>query len=164
MNDEERRKITERARAYANSEREFIPDGMRAREQIDPEDAEHEHEIAAECRRAYDAWSANAAADPGEPAAPEPPAAPPPADEGREFNMELVGDLIAEVMGQFVAEQVRAAKVEMLTEINSLRLEFIKEQSEFVRQQKIMLNNVRELLSKIQRREFGGEEAATSLN
>jgi hypothetical protein len=78
--------------------------------------------------------------------------------------MELVGDLIAEVMGQFVGEQIRLAKTEMLAEINSLRLETIREQAEFVRQQKIMLTNVRELLGKIQSRELGGAEAPASLN
>jgi hypothetical protein len=95
---------------------------------------------------------------------PQPEIADPPQDDGRELSLEMIGDLIAEVMAKFVTEQIRAAKVELLSEINAARLENIKEQSESVRQQKVLLGEVQELLAKLRQREFGGAELPASLN
>jgi hypothetical protein len=164
MTDEEERRqeIIRTARANAESPRyEFAATTFaqacdRGQNQIE-EDAQHEREIeeervAQECKRVFDAWNASAAAAPVE--LPEAP----PADEGRELTLALVGDLIAESMGQFVAEQIRATKVEMLSEINAVRLENIREQAESVRQQKALLGQVQELIAKLRQREFGSEE------
>jgi hypothetical protein len=159
MDDEERRQITEKARAYAESERYDIP---AMREQ--PAEVQTEELVAQECKRAFDSWNASAADEPAEPDEPPEDAWNAWLTARLEAERTVIGDVIAESMAQFVAEQVRLAKVEMLTEINALRLEFIKEQSEFVREQKIMLTNVRDLLSKIKDREFRGEELPSSLN
>jgi hypothetical protein len=162
MDEQRREQIIRESRALADSPRYPEAGPAEVRERIEREMAANRQWIAESIASEPDETSScdEVSAQPEPPPTPEPPAA----DEGREFNMELVGDVIAETMAQFVGEQIRMAKIEVFTELNAMRMEFLKEQSAFVREQKIMLANVRDLLSKIKDREFRGEELPSSLN
>jgi hypothetical protein len=165
MDEQEKRRILDEARANANSPREYIsPERLAEARERRREERAAFRQIARECEIAYTSWTAR---EPAQSATPTNSASTweqwieQKLAEQREAIYEAVGTALAE----FVAEERRSVRSELFAEAHKLRSELAHERAEDLRQMKIQNANLQETLRKMQRevsREARGEELPAS--
>jgi hypothetical protein len=170
MDEEERlrrREVIRAARALADGPPQAVDESARLetrqRERIDRRDdasTESEREIAAECRRAFDSWTASAADDPTESA--EENAWDAWLTRRLEAERELIWSAVATAMVEMLDTERESIRGEIEARVGRLHLENARERSEDIKQQTSLVENVKEILTKLQRREFPSEELPSS--
>jgi hypothetical protein len=75
-----------------------------------------------------------------------------------EAERTLIWDTVATAVVELLDEERQSIRNEIESKINRLRVENARDRATDIKEQKLLLSDVREILNKIQRREFGGEE------
>jgi hypothetical protein len=162
FSDEEKRAILAQARAYASSEREHIdPEVLARARELRREQEETVRRsletVERECRDAYQEWTTSADATPeGEENAWDAWLNRRLAEE-REFIWAAVGEALA----RYADQERQDIRNELETRINQLRADNMRDRSADIQEQKRLLADVKHILDKIQRREFGADESSS---
>ena len=163
FSDEERKRIIEQARANASSPRIHIPEGDRmASREFKREQAASLSRVAQEAQRAFDVWTNSSheevAEEPKSASCGE--AAEEWIDRKLAEQRELIFESTGAALAEFVAEERRSIRAELLTEAHRLRAELTREFADNLREQKIQNAQLKETLAKLRVAATGEETPA----
>jgi hypothetical protein len=152
------------SREYASSERYAIDETELRERKRDQDDAVRKSLaiVERECRSAYEEWTAREPV--GETSSREE------VSENawdawltRRLEAEgtLIWDTVAAAVVQLIDEERQSIRNEIETKINRLRVESARERASDIREQKVLLSDIKGIISKIARREFDADELPT---